>query len=251
MGNDCTENNLAKVFSDNSYKTGIVGKWHLHRWNEADYTYSAAKAAINDCHFDSAEAIYIENLDSFFNDGTFSHNMEYVTQKAIDFIENAGSDPFFLYLNPTVPHGSGDVSDAITSFACTQTPEGTLSSESELSDAINKMSNGVHSTCDGYRDSIITRAGTESNNDNVLGEIWIDDAIGAIFKTLEEQGVLDNTFFLFQLDHGQEGKDTLYEPGSRIPQFIHYPDAFGTDGMTFDGKLPTLAHHLHFVKFIC
>ena len=51
---------------------------------------------------------------------------------------------------------------------------------------------------------------------------------------------MDNTFILFQMDHGQEGKGSMYEPGLRIAQFIHYPDAFGTNGMSFDGLVSTI-----------
>jgi arylsulfatase A-like enzyme len=69
--------------------------------------------------------------------------------------------------------------------------------------------------------------------------MWIDDAVGVLMAALEAKGQLDNTFFLFQLDHEQEGKSTLTEPGVRIAQFIHYPKEF-SPGSTFAGLVSTI-----------
>ena len=57
--------------------------------------------------FDYADGIYISNLNTC---GTacsgFTHNMEWITEKALAFMDGALSagTPFFLYFNPTVPH---------------------------------------------------------------------------------------------------------------------------------------------------
>lgn len=42
------------------------------------------------------------------------------------------------------------------------------------------------------------------------------------------------------MDHGLDAKMTLYENGIRMVQLVHYPDAFGTDGLTFDGPVSTI-----------
>jgi len=69
--------------------------------------------------------------------------------------------------------------------------------------------------------------------------VWVDDSIGAVLRTLHDRGQLHNTFFLFQQDHGQEGKGSLYEPGSRIAQFVYYPDWI-KPGTVFDGVVSTV-----------
>ena len=51
--------------------------------------------------------------------------------------------------------------------------------------------------------------------------------------------MLDNTIFLFQMDHGMETKSALYENGARIPQFIHYPSKY-SPGSTFDAPVSTI-----------
>ena len=233
-GQDCSRYNVAAVLSQNGYRSGVVGKWHLSRRTDESYNYDTYTAAIRDCGFDFAEGIYAENLRGFWNDGSFSHNMEYITDQAQTFLRNSTDNrPFFLYFNPTAPHGSGDVLEALTQYPCTATPEGKLAQEP----VVPNMTAGT--TCAKYRQTILDRA-RGSTDQTVLGSIWVDDAVGALFAILEDIGQLDNTFFLFQLDHGREGKGTLWEPGVRIAQFVHFPATFGTAGKTWDGLVSTV-----------
>ena len=133
---DCTEENLGVAFKNAGYRTGMVGKWHLSRFNDNTYTYPGAVETVQGCGFDYVDGLYIENLvdnaDDFgnFHDGSFSHNMEWITHVAIDFINQTADvsalrsyprrsievvlltrklhhtslqdEPFFLYFNPTV-----------------------------------------------------------------------------------------------------------------------------------------------------
>ena len=59
-----------------------------------------------------------------------------------------------------------------------------------------------YGNCEDYRQSVIDRAVTDDD----LGPIWVDDSIGALITALENKGVLDNTIFLFQQDHGMDTK---------------------------------------------
>jgi arylsulfatase A-like enzyme len=232
-GHDCTIGNAAAVFSANGYKTGVVGKWHLFNDGNDDYNYQAVQQEVRDCGFDFAEAIYKENLDGDWAIDV-THNMEHVTAKAIEFIEDSVADnkPFFLYLNPTVPHGSGDVTDALSSADCRNTVEGFLGAEPDIPFGMT----ADYADCRAYRQSVLDRGG---DNDKQAGAVWVDDSIGSVLMTLEALGQLDNTFFLFQQDHGQEGKGSLYETGSRIAQFVHFPNWIAA-GSTFDGLVSTI-----------
>jgi hypothetical protein len=172
--------------------------------------------------------LYTENLakEGGFNDysdGTFSHNMEWITYEAISFINETINDekPFFLYFNPTVPHSSNDVKKAIEDFPCTNTsdPDFDWPDADDFPYIKGMVEDG---NCTAYRETILERA----NQDEDLGKIWVDDAVGALMSALKDLGddVFDNTIFLFQEDHGMETKGALYENGIRIPQFIHYPN---------------------------
>jgi len=237
---DCSEENLARSFQkDQDYKTAMFGKWHLSNIEDEDYTYDHARGIVQGCGFDTVEAMYIENLSkeggfNTYSDGSFSHNMEWMTHEAIKFINTTitGGDHFFMYFNPTVPHSSNDVELAITDFDCTA-----VADYDKVWDAdpwIKGMSEDAG--CRAYRDSILERAEYKSED---YGKIWLDDAVGALLDALSVNGELENTVFLFQEDHGMDTKSGLYEGGIRIPQFVHYPNGIDRD-TTFEGLVSTV-----------
>lgn len=122
--------------------------------------------------------------------------------------------PFFMYFNPTVPHASNSIDVALNDFSCQDTADGTLDFDPMIPGMTQEFG-----SCAAYRQSIIER----SSSPDDYGPIWLDDSVGALLKALEEKGILQNTVFLFQIDHGVDVKSTVYEGGVRIPQFIHYP----------------------------
>lgn len=177
-GYDCSEHNLAATLKKHGYRTGVTGKWHLSPSKTEDgllTEYSQVQNEVRSCGFDFAEAIYPENLQSAWNKGDISHNMEYVTYRAIEFI-NQSDEPFFLYLNPTVPHGGGSVYDVLNgSHDCTNTPEG------KVDEFLVPAMMGSNDSCQDYRKSVLARS-PDSTSNNDLGAIWIDDSIGACVK---------------------------------------------------------------------
>lgn len=265
-GNDCTANNLAAILKQNGYSTGVVGKWHLEDTSSergALYNnYPRVQDKVRNCGFDFAEAIYRENMGSEYNvDGGYvTHNMEHLTSEAIRFIHestnaetNDGEEteedkPFFLYFNPTVPHDSGDVTDALSTGNCKETVQGRLSEAPYIPYGMTADFN-ERDGCSEYRQSVLDRAtasGISMDRDKLAGAVWVDDAIGSLIATLEAMEILDNTLILFQLDHGMDAKGSLFEGGSRIVQFIHYPDQIkanqntGNQGWKFDGLVSTI-----------
>ena len=92
-----------------------------------------------------------------------------------------------------------------------------------------------YDNCEDYRQSIFDRSKSEED----YGPIWLDDSVGALLTALENKGVLEDTIFLFQMDHGMQTKAALYEGGIRIPQFIHYPREY-IGGMKFDAPVSTI-----------
>lgn len=55
--------------------------------------------------FDYANGIYAANLRELYNDSLNVHNIEWKNQAALEFIDQAGDEPFFLYYSEMVPHG--------------------------------------------------------------------------------------------------------------------------------------------------
>lgn len=238
-GQDCGVSNIAQVFKANDYVTGMVGKWHLTKVNKNGGTVAGVVTEIESCGFMDAEAIYPDNLDTSatgsWSDG-IHHNMEYVAYKAVEFIEANQNEDWFLYVNPTVPHGPS-VLDAMD-VDCRMTVDGDFTGTMPNGWSVEGMTKEFGNDCVKYRDDVKARAGTDTDDD--LGSIWVDDAIGAIYKSLEKTSQLADTVILFQLDHGKVEKDKIWEGGVRIPQFIHYPAELGTAPRTFDGLVSTI-----------
>ena len=69
----------------------LSGKWHLSYIDKATYTYDSAVNTVKECGFNTVEGLYIENLAASdelnnYSDGSFSHNMEWITHEAIKVI---------------------------------------------------------------------------------------------------------------------------------------------------------------------
>ena len=134
-----------------------------------EYDYDTIQEDIIDCGFNFADGIYLDNMDANSMPDA-EHNMEWVTAEAINFIKETNSDPFFLYFNPTVPHSSSTVLDALKS-SCLKTTGKDLDSEPEIEGMT--VIDGQKKTCAEYRETVIERSSTEGNSD--LGLIWLDD----------------------------------------------------------------------------
>eukprot|EP00536_Pseudo-nitzschia_multiseries_P014063 jgi/Psemu1/291231/fgenesh1_pg.652_\ len=218
---DCSNDNMAVAFQSAGYRTGMFGKWHLTKIKEEVYTYERATDYVKRCGFTDVSAVYVENMangeDKEFNsfsDGTFSHNMEWVTHEAIKFINETSQS-------------------ALTEFSCWATADKEFFYPNFVDPWIKGMSEDAG--CVAYRQTVLDRALTDED----LGKIWLDDAVGALLTALKDNGQFDNTVFLFQEDHGMDTKGSLYEGGIRIPQFVHYPNGIGP-GTVFDGLVSTV-----------
>jgi len=228
---DCSTENMAQAFASAGYKTAMVGKWHLTRFDtdntgkDNSYNYTNAVGIVGECGFSYVGGLYIENMESdssqydLYSDGSYSHNMEWITYEAISFINQTASDGdnFFMYFNPTTPHSSMNVRSALDDFNCDDTPAG---DDFTIGDPWIK---GMveDEGCRAYRDNLIERG---EYDEDEIGKLWVDDAVGALMQALRDNGIFDDTIIIFQEDHGMDAKSTLYEGGIRIPQFIHYPN---------------------------
>lgn len=128
-----------------------------------------------------------------------------------------------LFLHPKVPH-SPNVAEALE-LDCSLTLDPTFNLANPPN--IKNMTNDL--TCEEYRQTIFDRVGCTGPDDcsnrerQTLGAYWFDDSVQAIIQALIDSDNLDNTFFLFQMDHGRIGKNTNWEIGTRVASFLHYP----------------------------
>ncbi|NLR93950.1 sulfatase family protein [Flammeovirga agarivorans] len=211
---------FARQLKDLGYVTGFYGKNHSieqRDWKklpvDADVTtpesskylkeqHDMVRNAIKESGFDYADRVYHTNPRAHGPRAISVHNLEWVTEGALDFIDQNSDKPFYLYYATTVPHGphAGWKSDPKA------TPAGMLENSPNI---------GTD------RSTIPTRLKEKGLKMDRGDLLWLDDNVGAVVKKLEEKGVLDNTIIVYVSDHGVEsGKTTAYQGGMKTEGFI-------------------------------
>lgn len=224
-----TENDitLAKIFRNNGYFTGMVGKNHVvefsgrqkPEWN-ADindpemlktlkHNDDLLKAACKKAGFDYAESLYHDNPTYIGVKALDSHNTDWITNGALKFINKSKSEkkPFFLWMATTIPHGphaddrSWNADPRISALGLLDKPLNVQPSRGSIPKRLKDF--GVKKWL--------------HQKETIL---WMDDSIGAVIKKLKENGQYDNTIFVYFNDHGQKSKGTIYQGGVHTGSFI-------------------------------
>lgn len=217
---------LAKHLKELGYTTGFVGKNHsieAHEWvlldEHSDINNPKIKQqlkandiyamkAISQAGFDYVGRVFQTNPAVVGPKEISCHNMEWITEGALEFIEKNADKPFYLMYSTTVPHGpkNGWKSDPRA------TPTGMLAKTPDIGTK---------------RETILPRL-KENGLDSSKGDLlWLDDNVNVLLQKLKEKGVLDNTVIVYVNDHGVEsGKTTVYEGGMKTVTFIWGPKFF-------------------------
>jgi arylsulfatase A-like enzyme len=195
---------LATLLKKAGYQTSLIGKWHLGFAS----AYSPLKNGFDEFYgFNGGGIDYVSHTDPNGRNDFFENDKPIVKEgymtdllmdKAIEVIKRKHTKPFFLSMMFNAPHWPWQApNDKVYPLGNDQWKEG--GSASTYAAMVKSM----------------------------------DDAIGTIMKTLDEENLSANTVVVFTSDNGGERfsdmgilagkKALLWEGGIKIPAFIRWP----------------------------
>jgi arylsulfatase A-like enzyme len=153
----------------------------------------------------------------------------YITRRAIDFMAEAGPQPWVLHLSYIKPHWPYIVP---APYASMYTPDDAL--PVVRSDAERDNPHPVYAAMMNHRVSqTFSKPGVrEAVMPGYMGLIkQIDDQLGVLFGYMRDHGLMENTMIVFTSDHGDYlgdhwmgEKDLFHEPVVKLPLIIYDPD---------------------------
>ncbi|NND98483.1 MAG: arylsulfatase [Pirellulaceae bacterium] len=204
---------MGQVFKDAGYATGMFGKWHLGD----NYPYRPEDRGFTEVlrHGGGGVGQTPDYWDNAYFDGRYWHNGTATPVKGFC------TDVFFDYAKRFIKKSKAE-GKPFLAYVATNAPHGPMHSPEEFSEP--------------YQDQ-------NTNLANFYGMIAnIDDNVGKMRSFLDEQGLTENTIFIFTTDNGTSSGDKVfnagmrgkkgseYDGGHRVPLFVHWPQGELTGG---------------------
>ncbi|QDT10374.1 arylsulfatase [Planctomycetes bacterium K23_9] len=204
---------MGQVFKDAGYATGMFGKWHLGD----NYPYRPEDRGFTEVmrHGGGGVGQTPDHWDNAYFDGSYWHNSQPTPVKGFC------TDVFFDYAKRFIKD-SKDAGKPFLAYVATNAPHGPMHSPEEFSKP--------------YQDQ-------NTNLANFYGMIAnIDDNVGKMRTFLANEGLAENTIFIFTTDNGTSAGDKVfnagmrgkkgseYDGGHRVPFFVHWPKGNLTGG---------------------
>jgi arylsulfatase B len=201
------EPTIGQVFSNAGYATGMFGKWHLgdnYPYRPEDRGYTEVLR-----HGGGGVGQTPDYWDNAYFDGSYWHNGTPVPAQGYC------TDVFFDYAKSFIKQSQAD-GKPFLAYISTNAPHGPLHAPEESAKPYLK------------------------NNKKGLAHFYgmianIDDNVGKLRKFLSDEGLAENTIFIFTTDNGTAGGDKVfnaqmrgkkgsaYDGGHRVPFFMHWP----------------------------
>lgn len=213
---------FATVLGDAGYATGFAGKWHVGGppkpgWSpKVDGGFQNKKYMFNRGHykkiFEKSDGTpYVTDYKPVGDEKSFT--TDYLTDRAIEFLETHRDDRFCYMLSFPDPHGPDKVRAPYDSMYEDQ--------QYEKPRTFDKPKSSVPGWA--------PNRGRWREMADYYGMVkCIDDNIGRVFDALEQRDLLENTIVVFTADHGdmrgehgRQNKGSPYEASAKVPFLIY------------------------------
>lgn len=221
------DSTLATWMQEAGYRTALIGKFLNGYEQRASHVLSGWDewyALLNHEYFASR---FSDNGEEV---ALATQPAEYVTdalaERAVDFIGQGDSRPFFLYLTPLAPHRPADPAPRHRDrFNDQAAPRYEAFNEADVSDKTSFVRN---------RERLSEQRIEEIDalyRNRLRALLAVDEMVGRIVSVLQKTGRLENKFFFFTSDNGFHlgqhrlpgGKGGPYEHSIRIPLVVRGP----------------------------
>jgi arylsulfatase A-like enzyme len=194
---------VAKLLGASGYETALIGKWHLGSQqhhsptkNGFDYFYGFRSGAVDYISHRGTDG----NHDFYENDRPVypeGYLTDLIADRAVEFINDKHSKPFFLSINFNAPHWPWQ-----------------------------KAGDPAYADASKFR---------EGGSADIYAQMMksLDDGVGRIMKSLDAKGLKENTIVIFTNDNGGErysdsgglssGKASVWEGGIKVPAIVRWP----------------------------
>lgn len=227
-----------RLLHDAGYETAFIGKWHMGLDDNV-------RPGIDHWVSVKGQGSYIdpefnvngkrEKIPGYFTD--------ILNRFALDFLKQKHDKPYLLYISHKAVHpdlvqnADGSISDPTAGKFIPADRHKQLYAEDSIPHRSNygKAPEGKPAllrSIDGVT-PLSTKTGTddETIRNRLRMLAAVDEGLGQILKTLEEQGKLDSTFIVFTSDegyfYGEHGlsveRRLAYEESARIPLYMRWP----------------------------
>ncbi len=233
---------FAKSAGKQGYNTAYIGKWHLHGPERTIFTPIERRLGYDhwqavECTHDYFNSLYYENDDKEpkYWEG---FDAEAQTKAAQEYIKNRErGKPFFLTLSWGPPH---DPYIAPKEYLDMIDPKALVLRENIKEHRIaDELKNNPRFVVPKNYGKNSQSKRVEMANEQFIRNIYagylaatlaLDAYFGDLLKTLEQEGILDNTIVVFTSDHGDQlgshqfyDKNVPYEESISIPFLVRYP----------------------------
>ena len=230
---------MAKLFKSDGYDTAYVGKWHVDGRGRSNYIPPESRQGFD--YWKALECTHDYNNSRFYADDS-DQPLNWEGYDAIEqtkdvqaYLRGRGrgrsrdgdgkSDtPFLLVLSWGPPHAPYETApEAYRQMYDPNSIELRPNVPPEMAEEARNWIAGYYAHCTA-----------------------LDDCLGALLQTLEDEGLAENTIFVFTSDHGdmlgsqgEVKKQRPWEESIRVPFLLRWPQRFGWQGREVDALLDT------------